>query len=255
MTAPTGGSRPAAVLFDLFDTLVIFDRDRLPEITVNGRTMRSTAGRLHEVLAPFAPGVPLVEFVGALRESWEEAERVRSETHREVAAPVRFASLFRRLGVDPERLPAEAIPTLLHTHMRELARAVFLPAHHRTLLETLRRRHRLAVVSNFDYTPTARFVLEREGVAGLFETIVVSDEVGWRKPNRLIYERAMERLAIGPSEALFVGDRADLDVAGAHGVGMRAVWINRNAEPLPAGAPSPDFEIRDLGELAGVLGV
>jgi HAD superfamily hydrolase (TIGR01549 family) len=242
-----------AVLFDLFDTLVLFERDRLPELTLNGRTMRSTAGHLYTALRPFAPHVELADFVTALGWSWQEAERIRSETHREVAAPERFQSLFRRLGIEPSALPPEAIPTLLATHMRELSRAVVFPGHHRELLERLRRKHRLAVVSNFDYTPTARYVLEREGVADLFDTIVVSDAVGWRKPAPEIFTHALAELGVPAAHALFVGDRVDLDVAGAQASGMRAVWINRAAEALPEGTRPPEFEIRDLVELAEIL--
>lgn len=245
-----------AVLFDLFDTLVLFERERLPELHVNGRTIRSTAGHLHEALRRFAPEVELGDFVNALVWSWQEAERVRNETHREVTAPERFAALFGRLGLDPARLPAETIPTLLATHMRELSKAMVFPAHHRALLQELRQAAlRMAVVSNFDYTPTARFVLERAGVADLFDAIVVSDEVGWRKPKAVIFERALARLAVRSDRALFVGDRADIDVAGAQAVGMRAVWVNRGGEPLPAGARPPEFEIRDLGELSGILSI
>jgi FMN phosphatase YigB (HAD superfamily) len=109
------------------------------------------------------------------------------------------------------------------------------------------------VVSNFDYTPTARHVLEREGVADLFETIVVSDEGGWRKPKPVIFERALQHLAIRPGQALFVGDRADIDVAGAQAVGMASVWINREASVLPEGMKPPEYEIRDLGELETIL--
>ncbi len=242
-----------AVLFDLFDTLVLFDRDRLPEIHVNGRTMRSTAGRLHEALRPFAPAVGFGEFVAALSWSWQEAERVRTTTHREVAAPERFGILFGRLGLDAAVLGEEALPLLLATHMQELSKAVVFPAHHRGLLHELRRRHRLGVVSNFDYAPTAHFILEREGIAELFTTVVVSDEVGWRKPKAIIFERALERLGMASERALFVGDRADIDVAGAHGAGMKAVWVNRSREALPPGAPPPEFEIHDLGELVAIL--
>ena len=41
--------RYAAVLFDLFDTLVRFDRERMPEIQINGKTVRSSAGMLHAI--------------------------------------------------------------------------------------------------------------------------------------------------------------------------------------------------------------
>jgi len=68
----------AAVLFDLFDTLVRFDRDRMPEIRVNGRTVRSTAGHLHQVLRSHAPEISLEACYEALVESWREAERLRA---------------------------------------------------------------------------------------------------------------------------------------------------------------------------------
>jgi HAD superfamily hydrolase (TIGR01549 family) len=244
-----------AVLFDLFDTLVWFDRNRLPEVRVNGKVIRSTAGHLHEAFRPFAPGVELAPFVDALLWSWQEAERLRHETHREVAAPERLSFLVSRLGLEAAILPPEAMAALLATHMRELSKAVVFPPHHAPLLSQLRTAHRLAVVSNFDYTPTARGILEREGIAALFETVVVSDEIGWRKPKAVIFETALRRLGIGAGEALFVGDRADIDILGAQGVGMDVAWINRDSAALPAGIPPPTFEIRDLHELLRVLGI
>ncbi len=244
-----------AVLFDLFDTLVSFDRNRLPELEVNGRVMRSTAGRLYEAFRPFAPGVDLGDFVTALLWSWQEAERVRNENYREVGAPERLGYLIERLGLDTAALSAEAMPALLRTHMTELSKAIVFPAHHGPLLRSLVDRYRLAVVSNFDYAPTARGVLEREGIVDLFEIILVSDEVGWRKPKPLIFEMALGRLHIAPGEALFVGDRIDIDVAGAQGVGMGSAWVNPERTALPPDVRPPDYEIRDLVELGPILGI
>ena len=244
---------PSAVLFDLFDTLVLLDRSRLPEVHVNGKARRTTAGHLHQAFQPYAPQISLEAFVDALFWSWQEAERIRGEAHREVPAPERFGMMLAHLGLGQGRVPPEATQVLLATHMRELSKAVVFPEHHRELLRELRSRHRLAVVSNFDYTPTARLVLEREGVADLFETIVISDEVGWRKPKPVIFELALRRLAIGAGDALFVGDRADIDVVGAQGVGMASAWINREAALLPEGMTPPEFEIRDLAELGTIL--
>jgi len=240
-----------AVLFDLFDTLVLFHRERLPEVSVNGRTIRSTAGRLHAAFRPFAPHVALPAFVDALFWSWQEAERIRGGDHREVSAPERFGMLFGRLGLQPS---VEARDLLLATHMRELSKVVECPDHHAQLLEALRERYRLAVVSNFDYSPTCLTILEREGIAHLFEAIVISDEVGWRKPKPVIFETALGRLPdLRPAEALFVGDRADIDVIGTRGVGMPTAWINREAARLPDDMEPPDFEIRDLAELRAIL--
>lgn len=243
----------AAVLFDLFDTLVRFDRERMPEIRVNGKTVRSSAGELHAILHACAPGIGLEACYEALAASWREAERLRAVDHREVPAPVRFTYFFRHLGLDPAALPPGLTQALIDAHRGALGRAADFPAHHGPLLRALARRYRLAVVSNFDYTPTALDVLERAGVADLFAAIVVSDTVGWRKPRRDIFDAALGRVAARPDEALFVGDRADMDVLGAQRVGMDAAWINRDAEPLPPGVAPPTYEIRDLGELRRIL--
>lgn len=245
--------RYRAVLFDLFDTLVRFDRDRLPEVRLDGRVVRSTVGHLHPILTRVAPQVTLAALYGALIESWKEAERQRAIDHREVAAADRFAHMLRYLALPPDACPPEVVQRLLDAHRRELSRAADFPAHHRRLLESLAGRYRLGVVSNFDYTPTALGILETAGVARLFDTIVVSDAFGWRKPARSIFDEALRRLATPAGDALFVGDRADIDVAGAQGAGMHAVWLNRDAEPLPAGLAPPEYEIRDLGELSRIL--
>lgn len=245
----------STVLFDLFDTLILFDRDRLPEIQVNGRTARSTAGHLHRVLQPCAPDVDLSRFYDALLSSWQEAERIRLSTHREVPASERFDLLFHMLNLDPASLHHEVIEALLAAHALELSKAAVFPDAHRELLDRLVGRYRIGLVSNFDYAPTVRLILEREGVADLFEAVVVSETVGWRKPKPAIFEAAFSRMGIGPREALFVGDRADIDVAGAKGVGMDAAWINRGGEELPEGLPAPEYVIKDLSELGPILGV
>jgi FMN phosphatase YigB (HAD superfamily) len=243
----------AAILFDLFDTLVRFDRERMPEIEIDGRPIRSSAGLLHAILKTQAPHVGLERCYEALGESWREAERRRAIDHREVSAHERFAHFFQTLGLDETALPIGFGRSLIDAHRDALGRAAEFPAHHGPLLRRLAERYRLAVVSNFDYTPTALDILERAGVVDVFETIVVSDEIGWRKPRRDIFDAALGRLRVRADESLFVGDRADMDVRGAPQLGMDAAWINRDAEPLPPGIPKPTYEIRDLSELATIL--
>ena len=245
--------RYAAIFFDLFDTLVRFRRDQLPAIEINGKTVRSTAGRLHGVLCPHVPELTLERCYGALLASWNEAERLRNLDDREVSAIERFTDFFRRLRLDPDGMPATLRQALLDAHRDELSRAAIFPEHYGPLLRRLAATHQLAVVSNFDYTPTALGILEAAGVKDLFATIVVSDEVGWRKPKADIFRAALQRTGADPARTLFVGDRADIDIAGAHGVGMDAAWINPDREPLPPGVAPPRFEIRDLAELEPLL--
>ena len=65
--------------------------------------------------------------------------------------------------------------------------------------------------------------------------------------------RTERHTGVEPHGTLFVGDRIDIDVAGAHAVGMDAAWINPEREALPAGLAPPSYEIRDLAELEAIV--
>ncbi len=243
----------SAILFDLFDTLVLFDRTRLPEVHVDGISARSTAGHLFPILAPHAPGVDFPRFFEAQTWSWQEAERLRATDHREVGAPERFGFLLRRLGLDPSRIPSRVLAALPDTHGRWLSEAAEFPPDHRDLVTALSHRYRLGIVSNFDYAPTVARILVRERVSDLFEAVIVSADVGWRKPKAAIFEAALGRLGVRPEEALFVGDRAEIDVLGAKALGMVVAWVNPTGAGLPRGIPAPEYELRTLTDLTRIL--
>jgi HAD superfamily hydrolase (TIGR01509 family) len=242
-----------AVLFDMFDTLVRFDRDRLPAAQIGGREVRSSASQLHGVAASALPGVDLEAFYDAFLWSYREAERLRADTHEEVPARSRLDLFYRRVGADPAAIPHEVTERLLATHMACLAGAAEPMPGQAELLDWLTGRYRLGVVSNFDYTPTVRRILADGGILGRFETVIVSDAVGWRKPRADIFERALAELGVGPGECLFIGDRPEIDVAGAKGVGMAAAWLNVDRAPLPPGLPAPDLDLGGLGDLRPAL--
>jgi HAD superfamily hydrolase (TIGR01549 family) len=243
----------AAVLFDMFDTLVQFDRERLPAAWIGGREVRSSVPALHGLAASALPGVGLETFYDAFLWSYKEAERLRADTHEEVPAHRRLDIFYRRVGADPSTISSEVTERLLATHMACLAAAARPMAGQAELLDWLRGRYRLAVVSNFDYTPTVRRILADGGILDRFETVIVSDTVGWRKPRAVIFERALADLGVRAGECLFIGDRPDIDVAGAKGVGMAAAWLNVDRAPLPPGLPAPDLDLPGLAGLRTAL--
>jgi FMN phosphatase YigB (HAD superfamily) len=241
------------VLFDMFDTLVRLDRDRLPRVRIKGREVASSVGRLFPAAAPGLPGVSLDAFYDAFLASYRDAEEHRGPDHREVPALERFGFCYARLGVDPASVPRAFTEGLIEIHSKCLA-AVSEPLPGRPeLLNWLGGRYRLGLVSNFDYSPTVHRILEADGLLDRFEVVLVSDRVGWRKPGARIFEAAFARLGVRAGECLFVGDRPDIDVAGAKQVGMAAAWLNPGAEALPGGLPPPDFTLSCLGDLRQAL--
>ena len=241
------------VLFDLFDTLVQFNRDRLPVVRINGREIRSSVARLFPVAKAALPGITIAAFYEAFAWSYQEAERRRAADHREISAAQRWDLCYARLDVDPTSVPRELTERLLELHVACLAQAAEPVAGRAELMGWLQGRFRLGVVSNFDYSPGVERILADGGILERFEAVVVSDAVGWRKPTAAIFEVAFERMRVAPAECVFIGDRPEIDVAGARGVGMAAAWLNTAGAPVPGGLPAPDFMLGRLADLRPIL--
>jgi putative hydrolase of the HAD superfamily len=120
------------------------------------------------------------------------------------------------------------------------------------LLEQLQGRYKLGVVTNFMDGPTARRVFDDLGYEAIFDSLVVSAEVGYMKPAPILFERAFEELGSKPENTLMVGDTYETDVVGAHGVGMRGVLIDLYGAPQEH-LNSSDAVIKTIGGLPEAL--
>lgn len=92
----------------------------------------------------------------------------------------------------------------------------------------------------------------RFGLADAIDGVTSSHSVGWQKPHRAIYDRALELAGAQASEAFMVGDRLDADILGAKRLGMRAVWRRTEHEQAKVDV-EPDATINDLTELPAVV--
>ncbi len=119
-------------------------------------------------------------------------------------------------------------------------------------LECLCHRYSLGVITNGNEAIQNGKV----GYLGLdryVRWLVVSEAVGLRKPDPRIFQHALSIAGVKPREAVFVGDRLDMDIGGAKAAGMRAVWFNHWGGRLDDGGPQPDAVIGRFGELPEVL--
>jgi putative hydrolase of the HAD superfamily len=235
-----------AVLFDLCDTLVHFDAERLPVLEIDNQPTRTTAHAIYAAIGP-SPPVDFDAFFNCLKAVTSEITAQRDLDHREVTSHERFRRVLARLGLAAS--PREATQ-LVEAHMTRLAEALVTPAHHIGVLATLAERHRLGIVTNFDHAPTVRDVLGRDGLQGYFDTVVISGEIGWRKPHRTLFETAVQRLGVEAGDAVFVGDNFELDVVGASNAGLAAVWYRPASRE---GLPKSHRIISDLAELPRFL--
>jgi len=185
------------VIFDLWDTLIDFD-------PVIGRAFQDRVaerlGRDPDELATL----------------WLEG-RARRES-----GPLRDYLL--ELGAEEDA--AEELAALRLESTRPLLKP--RPGALDTLAELRRRGYLLGLITVC--SEDVEELWEETPFAGMFDATVFSCSAGVRKPDARIYHLALDELGIEPGEAIFVGDGANDELAGAERVGMRAVLIHRDGD-------------------------
>lgn len=159
-------------------------------------------------------------------------------------------AIFAEHGVRDDDLLAATIETY---HEEWLNRTTLFDDARRTLL-ALSGRTRLGLISD-GASLEQRAKIARHGLEPLFDVILVSREVGVRKPDPAIFEQALETLQVDADRSLYVGDNPHRDVAGAHAAGLCAVWLNRSGAPYPSDLPPPHHEVATLAAVPRLAGV
>jgi len=209
------GAGYRAVVFDLWETLIDWDR-------------AAASAMLHEVDALVGDG-----FAGR----WD-------------SSPLRYVAPIR-IALAEAGVPAELVEEVCAIRLRYHRRAL---APRPGALDTLRRLRAdgylvgLITVCSEDIEvlwPESEF-------AGLFDAEVFSNAVGLAKPDPRIYLHCLELLGVEPHEAVFVGDGANDELAGARRVGMDAILIHREGDgPIWSGLD--DWDGARISSIPGVL--
>lgn len=135
---------------------------------------------------------------------------------------VYFTRLLGGLQCPLERM--EAVAGRIRARHEEGRLWTWIEPGTRETLEAMRDAGlRLAVISNAD--GRVADYLEAAGLADLFEFILDSAVVGIEKPDRRIFDLAVDRLGLEPHELIYVGDTYEVDVQGARRAGIRAVLL------------------------------
>jgi len=116
------------------------------------------------------------------------------------------------------------------------------------VLSGLKSRYKLGVISNGD-SCGQREKLTMTGISDMFDTIVISEDIGVAKPDPKIFYHALGELGVKPQESLYVGDDLVADIDGARASGMVDVYLNRNDDEHSHAT----FTINSLDELGQLL--
>jgi putative hydrolase of the HAD superfamily len=183
-----------------------------------------------------------------------KAQRIAGgEEYAEFDAEAIFREIIRLCSTAfTQQLPAgkqEYLPLLLAEVFR--AGSLFRLKRFRGVRDTIRQlqqQYRLAAVSDGQ---TAYAVPELHAVNLLeyFSPIIVSGDLGYRKPDRRLFEQALAALEMQADEVLFIGNDMYRDVFGAKQLGIKTVFFKSNQGQQEHTGTEPDYIIYNFPEL------
>ena len=240
-----------AIGFDLFNTL----------ITVAPPALKEALGRL--VLSLKQSGFILEEelFKASHREAalrhLEECKQDGKETHNRFWISSALVKHGYEVMPDDFRIAdaVEAYFTAFYDYSR------LIPGTEE-MLNKVRTTYLLGMLTNFTHGPAARKIIGQLGLTPLFDVILISGEIGFRKPNPLVFQNLCRHLGVLETQILHVGDDPEADILGALNAGIQPVWVVHGDgapfhDPIPR---EPDLPIGDVPtisswqELLAILG-
>jgi putative hydrolase of the HAD superfamily len=224
---------PQVILLDFFGTLVGYEADRT----------KLRYASAWQVLVDVGLGLDHDEFV----REWDAAslgvEARLNPDLREHSMLDYLTSFERAHGLE---LDGDVRDRFLGAFLDEWSAGVVPIDGTAVMLERLQRRCRLAVVSNTHDGRLVPALLDRFGLRGALDLVLLSVEHGFRKPHPSIYQAALDHFACPPDQALFVGDTLDADYLGPVACGIRSLLIDPDRRHP---------EVADEDRLDSVLGL
>ena len=216
-----------AIGFDLFNTL----------ISIEPPALKEALGRLFQSLSQSGFVLEEERFRKSHREAavryLEECKRDGTETHNRFWISSALGSHGYDVMPDDSRIAdaVEAYFTAFYDYCR------LIPGT-KEMLDKVRSTYRLGILTNFTHGPAARRIIGQLGLTPLFDVILISGELGFRKPNPLVFQKLCSHLGVLETQIVYVGDDAEPDILGALNAGIQPVWVIHGHEasfsnPLP----------------------
>ena len=223
-----------AVFIDLDDTLL--------DETAH---MRGAYGRslddLREQLPPDQAAATYHEYECVVsdlmrRNAWDEITREQ-----------RWEFALQRAGVEPGDLPVKICDGYYRHYYEGVG---FLPGAER-LLDAASHFENCLITNGELNKQWGK--LRRMDVDSKLDHVLVSEDLGIRKPDPRIFERALELTGVQPSESVMIGDSLQADIAGAASIGIGTIWINGHDNSLDEATHKPDEIVTNPGEAAVLI--
>jgi putative hydrolase of the HAD superfamily len=157
----------------------------------------------------------------------------------------RFRKTFIELGVHPDRVPHQ----FEEDYVKISPTKTNLFAGARKVLTYLQSKYTLHIISN-GFKETTLTKMDLSGLNPYFSNVVISEEVGVNKPDKAVFQYAIDKADAKIEESIMIGDSLEADIYGALNFGMKAIFFNPTGKEKPADV---SMQIEHLEELISLF--
>jgi len=164
---------------------------------------------------------------------YQEYLKVRSTLARQLPENEEygFRTLFRLVCESNGQINRNEVnritDTLFNNYWKNYAGKCQVDNNVKETLLLLEKKYGLGILSNFKVEGGIEALLENNGISHHFDFVITSISVGWRKPDRRIYEAVMNKTNYPPEQHLFIGDDYENDFQKPRMMGMRTILFDR----------------------------
>ena len=237
----------------MFNTVALWEQSRIPTFEWEGKEIRSTNRATYQLLLDYREDISFSDYHLACHNITAQLQKTKRDKGIEVSSTQRYFTILESLTFAQPTVMRDLADLAATAHMTILEQATTIPDAHIKTLKSLSEQYKIGLVSNFDDTKTAKKILNEHQIESFFQSVVISEEFGYRKPSPSIFKAALSNLATYPKEALFVGDSWDEDVIGATSSGIDAIWVNPTKLTTPVEYLSSVSSIKSITELPKFL--
>ena len=228
-----------AVLFDMFDTLMLIEK--------NHEFYSPSLMRMYRYLNKKGINVPFDKFHDAYIEARDRLYVKADLNWEEPHFNVRVSEALKSLGYNYD-VSSTLVTEATGEFCEEFMKYVRIDENAKAILKTLHGKYKLGIISNFAIPECVLQLLKADDLEDLFDVIVISGAVNKRKPSPEIFTSTLKKMNVSVAETVFVGDTIDADVEGPKAVGMRAIYLERRTQKASEKF-CPDQTIKSLSEL------
>lgn len=153
----------------------------------------------------------------------------------------RFSKTFTQLGVHPDHIPQQ----FEADYVRITPTKTNLFSGSEKVLAYLQEKYTLHIISN-GFKESTLVKMEMSGLNPYFRNVIISEDVGVNKPDKAIFEYALDKAKALKHESIMIGDSIEADIRGAQGFGMKAIYFNPLSKEIPEDV---NWQISHLEEL------